>query len=485
MLPSPPPSAPPAPPAPFPPAPPHRPPAPPRRRRSPARWLVPLAAVAAWAAIPTAAQALEQGFIDVTVEGQGRVTGTQIDCPEDSCRGRYSWPNDTLPPRQRLTAAPAPGWRLAGWSGCFDVPGRPLECDAVPNEEGTAVLARFADATPPTLTMTAPADRVPVTPSAVLSPFVHATDNDVLDRVEYRINGVLRATATSAPWTTPVPLEGPWPDGPVTLTAEAVDRTGNRSPTVSRTLVVDGTAPQVTIDGPAIVRTRAEAHTLTFSASDAHLKAVACTVTAPDGTITGPTPCASGTPWTIAPLHIGTWTFSVTAVDAVVLSTVARVTVIREPTPDPDPGPDPDPDPGPGPGPDPDPGPGPGPDPDPGPDPGPTPGPSPHSGSGPSTGHQPASGPLSGSVPLSTPPGGSGTNDRWPASTRTRCVVPKVSRGTALKTAKKRLTRANCRVRTVRAPSRTVRAGRVIRISKSAGKNLPKGARITVTVARR
>lgn len=464
----------------FPPTPPSD---PPQRHRSPRRWalppaalvrrLFPLVAVVAFATTPTAAHAVEQGFIDVVVEGKGRVTGTQIDCPEQSCRGRYFWPDGTTAPFQRLTAVPDPGWALRSWGGCFDVPSRPLECNAMPDPEGSSVLARFADVSPPTLAMTAPADQTVTTPGATLLPQVTAADNDAVDRVEYFVDGALRGTATSAPWSTAVALGGLHPDGPSTLTAEAVDRTGNRSVPVSRTLIVDGTPPEVTIDGPPTVRTFAASHTFTFSATDAHLSSVTCTVTRPDGETVGPTPCVPGAPWRIGPLTVGTWTFTVVATDRVASQTTVSATVVREADPGPGPGPVPGPDPHPGP----DPGPGPGPDPGPGP--APVPGPVPPAGPG----------PLPGPAPLPDPPGGptdSGPGTpRAPSNDAKRCVVPKVARGTALKTAKGRLTRANCRVRTVRATSTSVRAGRVIRISPKAGRKLPKGTRITVTVARR
>lgn len=479
MLPSPPPSVPPAAP---PPAPPARPSATPRRRRRLSRRLLPLAVVAAATALPAAAQAVEQGSIEVAVEGKGRVTGSQIDCPQGSCRGRYFWPNGTSAPLERLTAVPAAGWRFDAWNGCFAVPGRPLECDAQPNEHGSAVLARFADVTAPTVALTGPVDRHLVKQGDLFVLSASAEDNDAIDRVVLRFASVAWLVDDAAPWVAAITVPTRVVDGEYPLSAVAHDRWGNTAVSSTRTLVVDGTPPDVSIDGPEVVRTQAGSHTLTFGVVDAHFASASCTVTRPDGTVTAPSPCNPGAPWRISLVSAGTWTFTVTALDRVGLRATARVTIVREAEPDPGPGPGPDPDPGPGPGPDP------GTDPGAGPGPGPAPGPATDPAPGPQPGPYLAPGLLLGSAPLPGPPGGQATDGLGTpkaSGTATRCVVPKVRRGSALKTVKKRLTRANCRVRTIRAKTKKVRAGRVVRISSKAGRKLPKGARITVTVARR
>ncbi|MBF6619702.1 MAG: PASTA domain-containing protein [Patulibacter sp.] len=467
--------------------PPYSPPGP--RRRSLARLLLPLATVAALAAAPTAAQAIERGTIDVSVEGNGRVTGTQIDCPGTSCSGTFFWPDDTIAPMQRLTAVPGPGFALESWGGCFLVVNRPRECDAMPDEHGTNVIARFIDVEPPTVSWTLPAEGHVVRLDGPISVAADATDNDAVQAVQFRHNGTLRTTATSAPWRGSVPLLGLLPDGPQELTAFAVDRAGNSSAGVSRTVVVDQTAPTIAFAGPDEVRTHATSYGVEFTVDDPHLATVRCTVTRPDGITFETSPCPHGGTQTIGLPYVGTWKLTVDAADRVGNLATSEFTMIREAAPDPDPDPDPVPDPGPDPDPDPNPGPGPGPgpgsDPGPGPNPGPGPGPgpSPNPDPGPGPLPGPGPGPFPGPAPLPGPPGGGSNKPK--ASSGKRCVVPKVKRNTTLKSAKKRLTRANCRVRTRRAKSKSVRAGRVIRISPRAGRKLPRGARITVTVARR
>jgi hypothetical protein len=65
-----------------------------------------------------------------------------------------------------------------------------------------------------------------------------------------------------------------------------------------------------------------------------------------------------------------------------------------------------------------------------------------------------------------------------------RCVVPNV-KGKTLAAAKRKITAAHCRTGTVtRARSKTVRKGRVIRQSPKAGKKLPSGSKVKLTVSR-
>lgn len=450
------------------------------RRRRAAGGLLPLIAATALVALPSTAHAIERGTIDVSVDGGGRVTGTQIDCP-GSCSGTFFWPDDTVPPRQRLTAIPAPGWALDTWSGCFLVVNRPLECDAMPDEHGAAVLARFVDVEDPTVAWMSPPDHSVVMPGVRFAVHAPGDDNDEVRRVEYRLDGQVAGEATSAPWGTTVEVPPTFPDGIHQLTAQAFDRSGRRSAIRTLTLVSDGTPPTIEFSGPALVRTQAASYGVALTVTDEHLTQTTCTVTAPTGAQETLGSCPSGGTVSLAMSSLGPWKLTVAAVDRASNRAEREITVIREaapdPAPDPEPGPEPDPSPGPGPGPQP------APRPDPGP--GPTPGPGPHPAPGPLPGPAPVPGPG----PLPAPPGGPDTTGRGtpraPTSSAKRCVVPTVRRGTALKTAKKRLTRANCRVRTARARSKTVRSGRVIRISQKPGRRLPKGTRITVTVARR
>lgn len=64
----------------------------------------------------------------------------------------------------------------------------------------------------------------------------------------------------------------------------------------------------------------------------------------------------------------------------------------------------------------------------------------------------------------------------------TRCTVPKIKRGLKLSTARSRLKKAGCATKTVRTKSKSVRKGRVIRISAKAGKKTTK--KVTIYVSR-
>lgn len=86
--------------------------------------------------------------------------------------------------------------------------------------------------------------------------------------------------------------------------------------------------------------------------------------------------------------------------------------------------------------------------------------------------------------------GGSGTTPKGGAR---RCVVPKVGRGATLKSARRALTKAGCKVKVRRVRSKAVRKGRVIGLTRrtgrrhrpvAAGRRLARGATIYVTVSR-
>lgn len=64
------------------------------------------------------------------------------------------------------------------------------------------------------------------------------------------------------------------------------------------------------------------------------------------------------------------------------------------------------------------------------------------------------------------------------------CVVPKVARGATLASARAKLKRAGCASRTVKVRSKTVRKGRVVRLSRRAKTRLKAGAKVTVYVSR-
>lgn len=83
----------------------------------------------------TALFAPERFGLVVAVAGKGRITGAGAPCAAARCvRSATSYTS------LRLRAAPAAGWRLAGWSGACS--GRATAC-TVPMSKATAVRARF------------------------------------------------------------------------------------------------------------------------------------------------------------------------------------------------------------------------------------------------------------------------------------------------------------------------------------------------------
>jgi Ca2+-binding RTX toxin-like protein len=74
---------------------------------------------------------------------------------------------------------------------------------------------------------------------------------------------------------------------------------------------------------------------------------------------------------------------------------------------------------------------------------------------------------------------GPGTNDDGGS-----CTVPKVKRGTKSAKAVKAVKAAGCKAKVVKARSRTVKKGRVIKLSPKAGRKLARGAKVKVYVSR-
>jgi PASTA domain len=106
-------------------------------------------------------------------------------------------------------------------------------------------------------------------------------------------------------------------------------------------------------------------------------------------------------------------------------------------------------------------------------------------GGSPSGGGSP---PPSGSSP-SSPPAGNRDQTATPQTNTQnaiarRCTVPKL-KGRTLAAAKRALRRAGCRVGTVSKRRSSRRRGTVLAQSKAAGRRLPAGARVALTIARR
>jgi hypothetical protein len=124
-----------------------------------------------------------------------------------------------------------------------------------------------ADTTAPAVTLTAPAEGATVSGTYTMT--ATASDNVGVSRVEFFVDGVLKCTDTTSPyscvWDTTTS-----PNGAHTASARAVDAAGNTASdsnnvTVSNT---DTTPPAVTLTAPAEGATVSGTYTMTATASD-------------------------------------------------------------------------------------------------------------------------------------------------------------------------------------------------------------------------
>ena len=197
----------------------------------------------------TASAAIAAGTVSVAIDGPGQVTGEHIDCvrpvgapaPQGVCSASIpdviecdpdrKPPCFVIPATETLMASalPGSGFSFAGWTGACQ--GLQPVCDLLVTRN-LAAGATFRDTQAPSLTLTPTiAGTIPLT--------ANAGDNVGVARVEFRVRGVLQAVDTTAPYeasfdTTTVA------DGPATLTAKAIDASGNSKSTTVR----------VTIDNP-------------------------------------------------------------------------------------------------------------------------------------------------------------------------------------------------------------------------------------------
>lgn len=124
-----------------------------------------------------------------------------------------------------------------------------------------------ADTTPPAATITAPADGATVTGPVTVS--VAASDDVEVTSVEVRIDGVLTATLSAAPW------QWSWDTAAFTngvhlIAATAYDAAGNSgaAPAISATVDNDLTPPAVSVTSPSSGSTLSGVVAVTASASD-------------------------------------------------------------------------------------------------------------------------------------------------------------------------------------------------------------------------
>ena len=177
--------------------------------------------------------------------------------------------------------------------------------DPTPASRTWTVDTQVADTTPPTVALTAPADGAHVRGSVTIS--VTAQDDTAVDHVDFQVNDVVVGSDT-----TDFPYATSWDstslaDGPATISAVAVDTSGNRTTSASRTVTNDNTPPDTTIDsGPSGTLGSASA-TFAFSASETG-STFACT-------LDGGAPAGCTSPKAYSGLAEGAHTFTVRATD--------------------------------------------------------------------------------------------------------------------------------------------------------------------------
>jgi Bacterial Ig domain/Calcineurin-like phosphoesterase len=131
--------------------------------------------------------------------------------------------------------------------------------------DNITVNTSFIDMTPPTVSLSEPADNAMVKEDVSVS--ATATDGSALDRVEFFANGSLIGIDYTAPyniiWDSSIVA-----DGPATLIAHAIDVGLNSTTSAGRIVMLDNTPPDTTIDsGPEGV-VNSNSATFTFSSSD-------------------------------------------------------------------------------------------------------------------------------------------------------------------------------------------------------------------------
>jgi hypothetical protein len=169
--------------------------------------------------------------------------------------------------------------------------------------DNIAVNTSFIDMTPPTISLSEPADNAMVKEEVTVS--ATASDGSAIDRVEFFANGSLIDMDYTAPYSV-IWDSSTIADGPITLTARAIDMGLNFTTSAGRVVMVDNTPPDTIIDsGPeGVVNSNAATFTFSSNRMASHL----CRIDGEE--IEG---CAS--PQTFNNLFDGSHTFEVVATD--------------------------------------------------------------------------------------------------------------------------------------------------------------------------
>ena len=219
-----------------------------------------------------------RGNLDVQVIGQGKVTGTGINCPGD-CTHQESWRDTELPPNNTLTASTnATGWAFQGWSGACTVLTNPATCrSSYGTEESFVSVATFRDVMAPSLYLSwiSPADEV----GDFVSVGAVANDNDRVTRVEFLLDGQVLGTANAAPYSAELDTSGV-DEGVHQIQIRAFDPAGNSNVTANWPITIDHTVPALTLNSP-VAATNAARPEFSFDSASADFDGAECVIEKP------------------------------------------------------------------------------------------------------------------------------------------------------------------------------------------------------------
>lgn len=234
-----------------------------------------------------ASPAFAAGTVTVNVTGQGSASGPGIDCNQSGgpdCSQFYPNVQECdpefgcffVPPDVELTAgSDTNGFVFDSWAGCDAVSLRACQMTVSTDRSVTAL---FRDAQAPSVSGLSPASGVQ---RGTINISAGASDNSgTVNRVEFRVRGVMIATDTTAPYSTSFNTTSVT-DGAASIRATAFDAAGISSFSESN-VIIDNTAPTLSITGGPDGQTFGPGltQTWTFSASDAAsgLASVQCSV---------------------------------------------------------------------------------------------------------------------------------------------------------------------------------------------------------------
>lgn len=266
--------------------------------------------------------------LTVTAPSSGTITSTPggISCPGDCTAADEQdtlslvWPT-TGWTTYVLTAAGGPTGTSPVWTGCDSV-SSDHQCTVVNDSPTTNVSMVWHDTQAPTVVLSQPSSNK-VGPTMMMA--ASASDNAGVNRVEFLVDGVLKATDSTAPYGASVSMSGYADGSQHTIAARAYDTSNNMSSTVTRTVTVDKVASLTVGTLPSYISSTDQA-TLSIS-------------TDPDATMqcrvdSGPsTPCAGPTHQFLdAGAPDGSHAFTITATDdvgntsSIILATVLDTT---------------------------------------------------------------------------------------------------------------------------------------------------------------